>query len=182
MYDTPALVHRAMGDARKAYREVSDRVFGLSGADRWGSVRGPYSPGRCNTIACDIAAVLSPELFREFVMPAIEDEADYLDHAMFHIDGPDMLKFLDDVLAVRGIQVINLVPGVQTRGKRFAEWTDVFRRVQSAGKIMQIYDVTPEEVKALSRELHPERLYFSPTGVRTREEAEELLRWLTAHT
>jgi hypothetical protein len=182
MFDTPELVHRAMYDARAAYRQVSERIYALSNTDTWGSVRGPYSPGRYNTIASDIAAVLSPELFREFVMPAIEDEADYLDHAMFHIDGPDMLKFLDDILAVDGIQVINWVPGVQNQGKRFAEWTDVFRRVQDAGKIMQIYDVTAEEVKVLAKELHPARVYYSVKGVQTHQEADELLGWLTRHT
>jgi hypothetical protein len=115
-------------------------------------------------------------------MPAVEDEADYLDYAMFHIDGPDMLKFLDDILAVEGIHVINWVPGVQAGSKRFAEWTDVFHRVQDAGKVMQIYDVTPEEVKVLTKELRPELLYFSVKGVRSEKEAEELLIWLTENT
>jgi hypothetical protein len=182
MIDTPELVHRAMADMRRAYRHISDRVFELSDADTWGSVRGAYGPRRFNVIACDIAAVLSVDLFREFVMPSIEDEADYLDHAMFHIDGPDMLKFLDDILAVKRIQIINWVPGVQSGRKRFAEWMEVFRRVQDAGKIMQIYGVTPDEVRRLTRELRPERLYFAVAGMGTRREADDLLKWLEVNT
>ena len=182
MHDAPELVHRAMADAMRVYREVSDRVFALARTETWGSIRGPYSPGRSNTIACDIAAVLSPELFREFVMPAVEDEADYLDHSMFHIDGPDMLKFLDDILAVEGIHVINWVPGVQNRARRFSDWIDVFRRVQAAGKVMQIHDVRVDETKALAKELRPERLYFSVGSLRTKREAEDLLEWLRKNT
>lgn len=178
MVDTPELVERAMWDARQAYRYISDRFFELSLADEWGSLRGPYCKGKFNMIACDVAAFISPELFRKFVMPAIEEEAAYLNHSMFHFDGLDMVKFMDDVLAVKAIDAINWVPGVQTGGKRFAEWTDFFHKVQKAGKIMQIYNVTADEVKMLSKELRPELVYYSVNDVQSREEAEALLKWL----
>jgi len=180
--DGPKAVYRAMSDVREAFFSISDRFFELACADEMGSIRGPYCQGRCNIIAADCAALLSPELFRKLVLPAIEEEAEYLDHSMFHVDGPDMVKFLDDILAVKRIDAINYVPGVQTGPKRFAEWTDFFRRVQNAGKIMEIYNVTADEVKALTRELRPEKLYFSVTGVQTRQEAEELLGWLKQNT
>lgn len=178
MIDTPELVEQAMLAVRQAYQYISERFFSLSRADEWGSQRGPYCKGRFNIIACDTAAFLSPELFRKFVMPAIEEEAAWLDHSMFHIDGPDMLKFLDDILAVKEINVINWVPGVQSGSKRFAEWTDLFRKVQKAGKIMQIYSVTPDEVKWLSQQLRPELVYYSVNEVQTRAEGEALLKWL----
>ena len=43
---------------------------------------------------------------------------------------------------------------------------------------MQIYSVTVDEVKMLSRELKPELVYFSVNDVKTREEGEALLKWL----
>ena len=167
-----------MFEVRQVYLYISDHFFDLSKAEKWGSLRGPYCKGRFNIIACDTAALLSPDLFRKFVMPAIEEEAAYLDHSMFHIDGPDMLKFIDDILAVEAIDAINWVPGVQSGKKRFSEWIDLFHKVQKAGKIMEIYGVTPEEVKILSKQLKPELVYFSVGEVKTREEGEALLKWL----
>jgi 5-methyltetrahydrofolate--homocysteine methyltransferase len=180
--DRPEWVERALADVRVAFYPVYDRIYELGRMAERGSIRGIYSEGRTNIVACDFAALLSPELFRRFVLPQIEDEAEYLDHSIFHIDGPDMLPHLEAILSVPGIDAINWVPGSQNRHRRFASWTELFHRVQKAGKIMQIYGVNAEEVKALAKELRPELLYFSRVEVESREEAEELLHWLTVHT
>jgi len=48
--------------------------------------------------------------------------------------------------------------------------------------VMQIRDVMPDEVKALTKELRPELIHFSVKGVRSGKEAEKLLAWLTVNT
>ncbi|MCK5737646.1 hypothetical protein KAH55_00625 [bacterium] len=179
--DQPELMHRAMNDVRNAFFTISDKFFELARAEKWGSLRGIYGQNRTNIVAADCAALLSPALFREFVLPAIVEEAEYLDHSMFHIDGPDMVKFLDDILAIKKIDAINYVPGVQTGNKRFAEWTDFFHKVQTAGKIMEIYAVTVDEVKQLHKVLKPDQVYYN-VQVSDRAEGEGLLKWLTKNS
>jgi len=180
LYDGPAAIGDALADVRPAFPAVYERVLDLGRMADRGTVRACYSPGRFNIIACDFASMIGPDMFRKFVLPVVEEEAAYLDHSMFHVDGPGVLVHLDDILALRDIDVINWVPSPPT--KPVTDWLDVFRRVQAAGKIMQILDADADGVKTLVKELRPERLYFERVQVACEKEARDLLSWLEANT
>ena len=111
LHDDPRAVHQALDDARRAFFPVFEGIYWPGDMATWGCIRGPYCEGKYNIVACDFAYMLSPEMFREFVLPAIEDEAAFLDHAMFHVDGPGVLNHLDDIMAIDGIDMIQWVPG-----------------------------------------------------------------------
>jgi hypothetical protein len=182
-YDNPQAVETAMKQVRALYRPVYDALYdaGGMGGERGSVGWAPFwSEGKFATIQCDFLALLSPEISRRYVIPALEEEASYLDRCVYHLDGPGCLPHLDDILAIDAIDVIQWVPGA---GKPLMhEWMDVLRKCQSAGKGLQMYDINDlETVKKIARELRPEGLLYYVT-VPTRDEALRIIDWLDRNT
>lgn len=180
LIDKPELVTKAMTDARKIYRQVYEKLWPFGDRDKYGCPAGTrtYAAGKHSPIQADFICLIGPDMFRQFVLPALEEEAAYLDEGIFHLDGPDALKHLDDILAIDGIEAIQWVSGAGN--KDMHEWTDVFEKVHRAGKATIIY-APPERVKQLHKQL-PANLVVYHTVVRTEAQGQELLDWLVKNT
>ena len=183
-YDHPRQVEEAMRQVRALYQPVYNALYeaGAMGRDR-GSLVGwarQWCDGKFAVIQCDFLALMSPELSRRYVIPALEEEASFLDRCVYHLDGPGCLPHLDDILAIRDIDAVQWVSGA---GKPpMHEWTDVLKRCQAAGKGLQLFDICDlETVKRIARELRPEGLLYC-LDVRTREEALTIIDWLEKNT
>lgn len=182
LYDCPDDVERALADVRATYPHVYDALYTAGGMSAATGTIGwiPFwCDGRSATIQCDFLCMISPEFSRRFVLPALEEEAAFLDHCVLHFDGPGALPHLDDVLAIKDIDAIQWVPGAGQPPMH--TWTDVLLRCQRAGKAVQIYGVTPDEVKQLHRILVPNKTAYC-VDCHTAQECEELLAWLEQHT
>jgi 5-methyltetrahydrofolate--homocysteine methyltransferase len=181
--DAPADVETAMKQVRAMYQPIYNALFAAGGM---GGGRGScgWAPFWCDgmfaTIQCDFLALLSPALSRRYVIPALEEEASFLDRCVYHLDGPGCLPHLDDILAIKDIDVIQWVPGA---GKPpMHEWMDVLKRCQAAGKGLQMYDIRDlDTVKKIARELHPEKLMYV-LDVSTRDEVFHITDWLERNT
>lgn len=180
MIDCPDLVQQAMDQARAVYRRVSDAFAHFGNKDALGTTSGltMYHRGRFNRIQSDFIALLGPDLFRQFVLPAIEEEANYLDRSCFHLDGPDALRHLDDILAVGKIDAVEWIPG--DGNKRAVHWPEVLHRIQDAGKIVFLH-ATPDEVRKVHREYRPELMCYN-LRAKSVSEGEQLLLWLKNNT
>lgn len=177
LLERPEGVARALDEAVSRFPAIYDGLWDAGkmaerGAIGWITA---YSRGRFCTLQCDFLCMVSPALARRFVFPALEREAACIDHAVFHYDGPGALVHLDDVCALPGLEVVQWVPGAGDR-PRHVEWLDVLKAVQSRGKGLHLIG-TPEEAKALRRELRPEKVFFDVQGVKSQKEGEELLEW-----
>ena len=127
--------------------------------------------GRSYPLQCDFAALISPEMFREFAVPELTALADWLDFAIYHLDGPDAIDKLDDLLAIDSIQAIQWVPG---SGVEPAEaWIPLLKRIQDAGKSIYAHTGLDGTIR-LYEELRPEGLMVS-TGCSTPDEGRAFL-------
>ena len=181
-YDCPELVARAMGDVREMYKPVYDAVYKAGGmSEATGSIGWiPFwCEGKFASVQCDFMCMVSPEICREYILPAIEEEAAYLDHCVFHLDGPGALSHLDDILAMKDIDVLQWVPGAGQAP--VYEWLDVLKKAQKAGKGLQIYGVSLDIIKRISRELSPEGIVYC-LDAKTRREVDETTDWLEKNT
>jgi 5-methyltetrahydrofolate--homocysteine methyltransferase len=129
-------------------------------------------------VECDVICLLGPRHARRFVLPAIAEEAAYLDHCIFHLDGPAALVHLDDLLAIPAIDAIQWVPG--DGQPRSPQWMDLLQKIQAAGKGLWL-DWTAEEIRQHYGDLRPEGVCFYTT-VSSPQAADELLDWLKRHT
>ncbi|NLG37107.1 MAG: hypothetical protein GX549_03765 [Clostridiales bacterium] len=182
LYDCPDEVHRALRDVRNTYAEIFDMAYDAGDMANRGSIG--WSPtycgeGRFAVIQCDFICMISPEKAREFVIPAIEEEAAFLDHSVFHLDGKGALAHLDDILAIDNIDVIQWVPGEGQPRTLF--WMDLLKRIQKAGKSIWVPDWTADEIRALHKELEPDKVVYSLQAP-SQAQAENLLLYLSRNT
>lgn len=160
MVDSPAAVKRALRRLVDNWYLMHERLTGVlsrtqEGASSWLPIWCPAS--KSLTLQSDVSCTLSPAMFEEFIAPEIDELADYLDGAIYHLDGPGALQHLDRLLAVRGLRAIQWTPG--TGNADGLAWLDLFRRIQEAGKGVVAY-LAYDEVEMAARELRPEHLFI----------------------
>ena len=93
LVDCPDEVDRAMRQVRALYAPVYEAVYAAGDMRRGATSWLPsYCEQRYAVVECDVICLLGPRHARRFVIPAIAEEAAYLDHCIYHLDGPDALK------------------------------------------------------------------------------------------
>ena len=174
-------VEKILNNVRKLYAPVYDNLFIAGNMEKRGTIGWSpiYCEGKSAVIQCDFICLLGPKHARKFVIPAIEEEASFLDHCVYHFDGPSALKHLDDILAIQDIGVIQWVPG-DGQPKTF-EWMELLKKIQKSKKGLWIYDWGIEEIKQYYKELRPEGLCFQ-VEVSSPQEADDLVDWLKRNT
>jgi hypothetical protein len=181
-YDCPELLDRAMAEVRKLYPPIYDRLYeaggmgGELGCTSWCPF---WSDGKLATIQCDYICMIGPEHFRRYVLPALEEEAAFLDRTIFHLDGPGALVHLDDVLAIEHLDCLEWTSG--DGQKPMWQWMDVLKAAEKAGKSNMVYDIDAEQVKTVHPQLDPAKVGYM-VRVDSREECEDLLKWLEANS
>lgn len=116
------------------------------------------TPGRMHIPSCDFAALISPALVEEFILPTLREEVRAMDYNIFHVDGRGVARNLDAILALPGVQAIQWVQGVGT-DRPIRQWVPLIHRVRAAGKSIMI-DLQPEELEAFIAEFRPEGLFL----------------------
>ena len=116
--------------------------------------------------------MISPQHFRQFAWPSLEYEMSCLDHAVYHMDGPGQIRHLDDLLRLPHLHTIQWVPGAGQ--PQAAAWIDMLQKIQKAGKGVQVL-VTVDELKAVYKQLAPEKTYYWVLDCPSEPEAHGLL-------
>ena len=181
LLDCPELIDRAMADARALFRELWSA---LTAAGRMGETgyategHAIYSTDGSATLQCDFSIMMSPAMFRRWVLPALEEEAELVRHVVYHWDGPGALVHMPDLLASPGLHALSFVPG-DGHGVP-ADWVELHKRIQAGGKAVHVWG-TPEECQRVHRELRPEKVFYC-TSTAAQSDAEALLDWFAKNT
>jgi hypothetical protein len=116
--------------------------------------------------------MISTQMYEELVVGELLEELDFLDASIYHLDGLDALKHLDRLLAIDKLKGIQWVYGA---GQPTAShWIPVLKKIQDAGKMIQI-DVVPEELDIMLENLKPEGVMYT-INARTEEEGRALMK------
>ena len=133
---------------------------------------GVWSPGKTYAAHNDFSYNISPAMFRDLFLPAIERQTQFLDHTVYHVDGIEAFAHVDALCELPRLQALQILPGA---GKPSPlHYMDTLKKVQTAGKNLHI-SIPPEEVKAALEQLSARGLFIS-TGCRTEAEARQLLQ------
>lgn len=114
--------------------------------------------GRGMVLQSDFIALISPDMFGQVVAPALQREMDFFDMSIYHLDGPGALRHLDALLAIRQLNAVQWIYGAGQGSAK--DWIDVYRRIQKAGKSVQILCSDIEEALLLTTHLKPEGVWF----------------------
>ncbi len=178
LLDQPEMIDRAMADARAIFPTVWNEIAKAARMEESGYCHAYYSMEGAAILQCDFSCMISPPMFRRWVLPALEEEAAIVKHALYHWDGPGALVHTDDLIASKELHALSYVPGAG-HGSHI-DYLDLMKRVQAGGKAVQ-FGGSPDQIKQAHRTLRPEKVYYS-TNCKTPQEADELLKWFVANT
>ncbi|NQU10065.1 hypothetical protein HQ590_04700 [bacterium] len=131
-----------------------------------------WSPGKFYATQNDFSYMISPQTFRELFVPALRRQLEYLDHAVYHVDGIGAFGHVDALGELDRLQAIQILPGAGKPGP--LHYPDVLKRVQRAGKNLHIA-IPAEEVRPALAMLSARGLLID-TWCETEAEARDLLR------
>jgi hypothetical protein len=168
LVDRPEVIDKAMASARAVFLDV------------WHATRKagnlPVKSGA--TLQCDFSCMIGTEMFRRWALPALEEEAEIVGHVRYHWDGIGALTHTDDLIASKGLYLLDFVPG-EGNGSH-ADYLELFQKVQAGGKAVAVHG-SIEMIKWMHHQLDP-RLVAYTTRTDTQAEAESLLAWFCKNT
>lgn len=182
MITEPEAVKRELKKVIEAWKYAGDRLYEITkscndgGASiGWLSI---WAPGKFSQLQSDMSVMLSNSMFQDFVMPELMECSQHQEYNLYHMDGQDQLRHLDDILSIPQIGMVQWVSVVGQPS--YMEFIPTFRKIQSRGKGLLINDVLPADVEKLLDCLKPEGLLIM-TSTDTQEEAESLLKMAERH-
>jgi len=138
---------------------------------------GIWSDSPSIDLQCDFSCMISPEMFEEFFLPAIEQQTQWVGRTIYHLDGPGAVRHLDALLSLPELDGIQWVPGAGA--PPMSEWIPLLRRIQAKDKLL-VLSCEKWEVETLLTELEPEGVLLDTT-CDSEEDAQALLggveRW-----
>lgn len=131
-----------------------------------------WAPGKFYAVQNDFSYMISPKMFREIFLPAIEKQTNFLDYSVYHVDGEGAFAHVDALCELPRLQAIQILPGA---GKPSAlHYLPVLKKVQTRGKNLFIY-IAAEEVETALSELSARGLFLD-VWCQTEDEARALLK------
>lgn len=184
LVDRPEWVLEQVWRVNELWYEAFDAFFAVTHDGQGGNAFcfGIWGPGKTAKVQCDAAAMISPAMFREFVVPALSAQCDWLDFAMFHLDGEDAVRHVDALLEIPGLEAIEWTPrrlSVGDSGGHPRHW-DLYRRILAGGKSVQAVGVRYDEVLPLLDAFGGHGLFIQ-TGAPSPDAAEALLERVAAY-
>ena len=119
----------------------------------------------------DFSCLISSKMFEAFFLPALEQQTQWVQRTIYHLDGPGAVRHLDMLLSLPELDCIQWIPGAGA--PTTSHWIRLLRRIQASGKLVQLY-CEPWEVEVLLSELEPEGLLLN-TRTASEQEARDLL-------
>ena len=178
MLDNPDEVERLCNEIRQVWLHCYEQLHTLidakaTGSSCWAAV---WSPERYYMFQSDFAYMISPNLFKRFVIPDLTKCAQTIPNAFYHLDGKGQLCHLEQLLALESLRGIQWIPGDGAPPPE--EWLDLLKRILDGGKLCQLY-VSADGARQIVQALGGKGLALSIDDDLTQPEAEALIRELT---
>ncbi len=176
MIERPGWVSEKLFEINQVWFDAYDRIYDIiklaDGSSAFGAFH-LWGPGKTAKVQCDAAAMFSPDMFRQFVVPALTEQCEWLDFSMFHLDGTQCICQLDALLEIEALDALEWTPqaGIERGGS--PRWYDLYRRVLAAGKSVQALGVKMEELRPLLDAIGTAGVYIMPV-IESQADIEEL--------
>jgi hypothetical protein len=152
LIERPEWVHDCLTKISKVYFDYYDKYYEMIKDETGGSCFWAWAPGRMAKFQCDFSAMISPDMFGEFMVPVLNDLCNNTDYSMYHWDGPDAIPHLDHLISIENLDMIQWTPGAGANASCDPEWWPLFHRAFEGGKKVLIGCRTIEQLQALKTE------------------------------
>ena len=161
MLTDPESLLRDLQAVNRAWFDVFERIYQVIGVD--GEMAFCYfslwAPGRMAKLQCDTSVMISPDHFRRFVVPFIDEQCRWLDYSMYHLDGVQAIRHLDALLEIEELDAVQWTPGVGQPQGGDPAWFGLYRQVSAAGKSVMATWVQVDELAPLLDAVGPDGVH-----------------------
>jgi hypothetical protein len=139
MAENPQPIHRAMKQMTELWKYVVDVVSEIilptgQGTSNWTM---GWSRKRFLCIGQnDFSCLISPKMFTDFCWDDNLQCCDYVEHTLYHLDGPDALRHIPTLLKLDNLDAMQWVQGAGNPPP--SKWIDLLNQIQKAGKAVQV--------------------------------------------
>ncbi len=134
------------------------------------------APGTFESLQCDFAAMLSPAMFKQFVLSSLQRQSEHSDYSLYHLDGTCQVRFLDALATLPGLTGIQWNP---EPGQEILDWIPTYKNILDRGWRLHInsWDIKDlDTALAVVRALGPDNLSIALPTFDTVHEAESAIR------
>lgn len=176
MLTDPAATHRALDNVQEAYADIMTKVYEkVRKVNDGGSCIGwlrTWAPGFHAQMQCDMSMMISSPMFKEYIKPELEAQCKLLDYPLYHFDGIEQIRHLDDLLSIPNLRTIQWT---QVVGQPSClEYIPELQKIQAAGKNLLIH-AEPDQVRPLLENLSSRGLFLI-TSAPSREDADAIIK------
>ena len=158
------------GYMREMYKDQLELISRDKSVEGYINPYRAWSPGTMLGLEADSAVFISPEDYKEIIVPDLIEIMGMVDYNMYHIDGPLYLKFIDILLDLPELKAIQWLPGHGAAG--LPHWIPLIQKIQAKKKPVLIYGSPDQIIDALKlKEIKPEGLAVN-TGAASEDEAD----------
>ena len=152
LIERPDWVHRCLRQITDRYFHVYDIRYDLYRDEVGGSSFWAWAPGRMAKFQCDFSAMISPAMFKEFMVPVLAEMTERVSYCMYHWDGPGAIPHHDLLLSLPRLTMIQWTPGSGADPDHSPRWWPLFHKTFDAGKKVIINGGNADTLKALKKE------------------------------
>ena len=176
LYDRAEMVEEMLTLASRHWSETYDHWDTLLKQNGQLSVTWMAIPshGQMHISSCDFGALISPDLFEKFALPATREEVAKMTHNIYHLDGIGVARHLGPILEIPEIQAVQWVQGVGD-DQPIMQWVDLLKRIRAAGKSV-VVDLQLAELEPFIDAMDPEGVYLCIPSENDQQEDEILKR------
>ena len=152
----PDRVKQLIGLSTRHFQEVFDYFDDLLKAHNQLSVTwmGIPSFGKMHIPSSDFSAMISTELYLEFIHPITIEEVKPMTHNVYHVDGKGVARHIDHILDIKEINAIQWVQGMGD-DTPIMQWIPFIKKIQAAGKSL-LLDIQLNELEDFISAVNPE--------------------------
>jgi hypothetical protein len=163
MVERPEWIEQKIAEINEVWFAAYQRIYDIIKLDDGSSAYDAFylwGPGKVAKVQCDASAMFSPQMYRRFVVPALTRQCDWLDHSLYHLDGTQAVRHLDALLEIGPLDAVEWTPqaGIETGGHK--RWHEMYKRILSAGKSVQVVNVEPGELVPLLEAIGAKGVYL----------------------
>ena len=170
-------VHRSLERLTDLYFHYYDTLYDMIKDERGGSNFWAWAPGRMAKFQCDFSAMISPDMFADYMLPVLRQMSAKVDHCMYHWDGPTAIPHHDHLLSLPDLNMIQWTPGAGVESIMDQRWWPLYHKTIEAGKKMALLGFSGiDNFKAFKKEFGPKlKQCLINTHTESLQQAEEIL-------
>ena len=158
-YDHPEEMHHLLDECTNIWRQVSDLMIQAFGKFHGGlgvGRRRVWGKGNCMLYQDDAVSLLSPSLYKEFILSREDKIFQKWDRTIIHTHSGTLPVMLDGLMSLDSLDAIEVL--IDPTGKSLPELVPVFQQIQQHKSLLICGEIGLDETKLLVDALSPRGL------------------------